>query len=63
MIGMLQCAVEYNEMSASKKEEFWQVYLVYEAIINAYNQFIAVSKLSPEDIITMNNCVVAGTKT
>ena len=32
---MLQCPVEYHEMSASKREEFRQASIVDEAILNA----------------------------
>ena len=33
-----------------------------EAILKGYNECIAVSELLSEDIITMNRCVSAGTK-
>ena len=33
-----------------------------EAILKGYNECIAVSELSSEDIITMNGCVEDGTK-
>ena len=39
---MLQCALEYHEMLAVKKE-LHQAYLVSEAIIKGYNQCIAAN--------------------
>ena len=59
-IEMLQCAVEYDDMSAAEKEEFREASLVDEAILKAYNQCIAATELSPEDITTMNDRVTAG---
>ena len=47
-------------MSCLKKIR--QVYLVDEAIIKGYNQCIAASELSAEDIIAINDHLAASTK-
>ena len=47
-------------MSCLKKIR--QVYLVDEAIIKGYNQCIAASELSAEDIMAINDNVAASTK-
>ena len=41
---MLQCALEYHEISAAKKEELRQASLVDEPIIKAYNKYIVAKE-------------------